>query len=118
MTKFTHTTRGIMTNEQLREQYKERAQAERDAGGSCKVDLGIPWIDVVMSNGDEYYFAEHEADALLDEVPGWINAEDFIQPETEKQCQRVGRPDVLLFFFEPLGPDLANLSDREKAISR
>jgi hypothetical protein len=68
----------VMTIEQLRKQYQERAKAEREAGGSCKVTANMPWVDVKLSDGSEYYFSEHEADRLIAEVPEWIHAEDYI----------------------------------------
>lgn len=58
--------------------YQERAEAERQAGGSIEIDSGIPSVYVKMSSGEDYFFQEHEADKILKTVPANISAEDFI----------------------------------------
>lgn len=60
------------------EDYERRAQAERDAGGRIDIDHGLPTVAVTMSDGSEYFFQEHEASELLDEVPENIAEEDYI----------------------------------------
>jgi hypothetical protein len=52
----------------LAKQYRERAQAERDAGGSCTIDRGLPSISIKMSSGEEFYYQEHEADRIIEEA--------------------------------------------------
>ncbi len=67
----------------LIKQYKDRAKAERKAGGFCKVDERLPSVDVKMSDGSTYYFQEWEAEDLLDEVPPNIDAEDYILAQAQ-----------------------------------
>lgn len=64
----------------LANQYVERAQAEREEGGSCVYDRLLPSIDIVMSNGDEYHYQEGQVDELLEEypIPNNIITEDFL----------------------------------------
>ena len=67
-----------MTNAQLRKQYTERANAEREAGGSCEIHWGLGWVNVELSDGSAYYFDGSDTERLLSEVPEWICAEDYI----------------------------------------
>ena len=62
----------------LVDQLEEQAKAERDAGGSIEIGAGQMYVAVTLSDGAEYFFQDHEASELLDEVPDNINAEDFI----------------------------------------
>jgi len=64
--------------ENMVKDYEYRASCEVDAGGSIEIDTGLPTVAITMSNGDEYFFQEHEASELLDSVPDNINAEDFL----------------------------------------
>lgn len=59
-------------------QYEQRAQAEREDGGSCSINHNIPTVAIVMACGEEWFFQEHEAQKLLDEVPDNVSPEDFI----------------------------------------
>lgn len=59
-------------------QYEQRAAAEREDGGSCHIDTGIPTVSVKMACGETWFFQEHEAQKLLDEVPDNLRPEDFI----------------------------------------
>ena len=68
----------MLTIDQLRIQYEQRAENERQAGGFCKIDLSLRWIDIKLSDGSEWHFQEWQADELLDTVPEFINAEDFL----------------------------------------
>jgi hypothetical protein len=70
--------RETMTNEELRQQYEERARAEEDAGGYVIIELGTGAIDVRLSSGEEYYFSNGEAQELLSEVPDWIDPISYI----------------------------------------
>ena len=67
-----------MTNEELKAQYEARANAERSGGGVCVIDNVLPTVFICTGSGDEYFFQEHEASDLIDSVPEWINAEDFL----------------------------------------
>lgn len=67
----------------LVKQYEERAEAEREAGGSIEINSGLPYIDITMSDGSVYTFQEHEADELLNEVPDNISAEDYILAQAQ-----------------------------------
>lgn len=58
--------------------YESRAESEREAGGSVTIDNHLPTVTVNMSDGSEYFFQEHEASELLDEVPDNISPEDYI----------------------------------------
>jgi len=62
----------------LRRDYEERANAEREAGGYVDIDMRWPHVAVRLSDGSEYFFQGEEADMLVEEVPDWINAEDYI----------------------------------------
>lgn len=62
----------------LVKQYEERAENERRGGGMIDIDYRIPTVAVELSDGSEYFFQEHEAQNLIDEVPENISTEDFI----------------------------------------
>ena len=62
----------------LLKQFEERAEAERNAGAEIDIDTGLPSISITMSDGSDYFFQEHEAQAILDEVPDNIHPEDYI----------------------------------------
>ena len=59
-------------------QYEKRAEDERAAGGSIDINDMLPTVGLEMSDGSEYFFQGHEAEALLSEVPGNMHPEDFI----------------------------------------
>ena len=63
---------------ELAEQLEARAKAEREAGGYCDVNSGLSYVDVVLSDGSTYFFQGEEAEALIAEVPEWIDEEDYI----------------------------------------
>ena len=67
-----------MTENELIEQYEERARNEREVGAEIEIDTGLPYISIKMSDDSEYAFQEHEAENLLNDVPDWINAEDYL----------------------------------------
>jgi hypothetical protein len=69
---------GELLPEDLVAQYEERADAEREAGGSIDIDDMLPAITVKMSSGEDYFFQEWQADDLLDRVPNNISPEDYI----------------------------------------
>lgn len=58
--------------------YEKRAEYERRHGGYVNIDTRYSTIEVVLSDGSEYFFQDWEADDLLDEVPDNIDAEDYI----------------------------------------
>lgn len=62
----------------LIQQYTERAEAERTAGGKIEINTYIPYVALTMSDGTEYFFQGHEADNLLNEVYDNICPEDYI----------------------------------------
>lgn len=62
----------------LVKQYEQRARAEREDGGSCSINHSIPTVAVVLANGETWFYQEHEAQALLDEVPDNLSPEDYI----------------------------------------
>jgi len=66
-----------MTDQELLQQYTERANAERESGSTVEISE-MPYVAVTLSCGQEYFFQSDEADDLLNEVPEWINAEDYI----------------------------------------
>lgn len=59
-------------------QYEQRAAAEREDGGGISINHEIPIIVVILANGETWTFQEHEAQALLDEVPDNLSPEDYI----------------------------------------
>jgi len=58
--------------------YRHRAEFEREAGGSVEINRSLPYVAVNLSDGTEYFFQGEEADNLLDEVPDEISAEDYL----------------------------------------
>lgn len=67
-----------MTEDELRIQMEDTADAERQAGGSVEINSRLPYVAVNLSDGSEYFFQGEEADDLLAEVPDFVNDEDFI----------------------------------------
>ena len=67
-----------MTKKEFAADVKKRAAAERKAGGSIKIDRRLPYIAIRMSDGSEYFFQEHEASALLEGIPDYVNEADFL----------------------------------------
>jgi len=65
--------RGAQVSEdEMVQQYIERAESERAAGGEVNYDPSLPSIDIKLSNGEEYHFREWSADELLKELPHFI----------------------------------------------
>ncbi len=56
-----------MTNQEMGAQIEQSATAELAAGASIEINNSLPYVAITMSNGDEYFFQEHEASELLDE---------------------------------------------------
>lgn len=73
----------VLLPDWLVKQYEQRAQAEREDGGSCHINTSIPTISIRMANGETWFFQEHEATALLDSVPDNLSPEDFIRASAQ-----------------------------------
>jgi hypothetical protein len=58
--------------------YEARATAELNAGAIIEINETACYIAITMSDGSEYFFQDHEADDLLDEVPDNISGEYYI----------------------------------------
>lgn len=67
-----------MTIHAIRQQFEDRAAAERNAGGRIEINPTADYVSITMSDGGEYFFQDHEADLLLVTVPDWICAEDYL----------------------------------------
>jgi hypothetical protein len=68
----------VLLPDWLVKQYEQRAAAEREDGGSCSINHSTPTVAVVLASGETWFFQEHEAQRLIDEVPDNLTAEDFI----------------------------------------
>ena len=68
----------VLLTEAMAMDYERRAAAERAEGGSCRINYGLPTVAVTLADGSTYFFQEHEASNLLDEVPDNISSEDYI----------------------------------------
>jgi len=55
---------GLSKKSQISLDYKQRAKAEREAGGSVEVHSGGLYIAIKMSSEEEYFFQGEEADDL------------------------------------------------------
>ncbi len=64
--------------DKLADQLEDRANAEREAGGSIEIDPVLPSVSIIMSSGEEYHFQEWEADELLAKVPENIDPNDYL----------------------------------------
>lgn len=69
--------------EWLERQYAERADCESKAGGGISIDYDLPSVNIVMSDGSEYFFQEHQAEDLLKRVPENVDAEDFLLAQAQ-----------------------------------
>lgn len=72
-----------MTEQELQQQYEERAAAEREAGSTIEINYGLPYVSIRLSGGGEYFFQEHQADDLLATVPEWVAAEDYLLAQAQ-----------------------------------
>ena len=73
-----------MTRDELIAQIESTAKHCRSIGMTVEINYGLPWVavdlgpcDCHMDNRHVYFFQEEEASDLLDEVPDWINDEDY-----------------------------------------
>ncbi len=62
----------------LADQLEQRAEAEREGGGTIEIDPVLPSVSIRMSSGEEYFFQEWEADELLAKVPENIDPSDYL----------------------------------------
>lgn len=62
----------------IKTDYCRRAASERSAGSTIKINYTLPYVDVTMSDGSEYFFQGDEASELLAEVPVNIDPESYI----------------------------------------
>lgn len=62
----------------LMQQFEQRAAAERRSGGHVRINHRIPTVSIVLSTGDDWFFQESEASALLDEVPDNLSEGDYL----------------------------------------
>lgn len=72
-----------MTRAELRKDTEHRARCEREAGGHIEINQGLPYVAITMSDGAEYFMQGEEASNLLDEVPDWVNEEDYILAQAQ-----------------------------------
>lgn len=65
--------------EKVKANFEEIARAEREAGSTVEIHEALPYVSIKLGeSGAEYFFQDEEASRLLDEVPDWINDEDWI----------------------------------------
>lgn len=62
-----------MTKEQLIKDMAEASEAFYKHGGKIEINWGLPYIRILQTDGEEWFFQEHEAQQLIDEIDG-----DFI----------------------------------------
>ena len=72
-----------MSRIQLFTKYVARARAERGVGARIVIDLRFPSVEIYGHDIDgneetKWFWQEHEAQAELDKVPDWIDAETFL----------------------------------------
>ena len=72
-----------MEQSELIEQIEETARYCREEGQSVEINHSMQWVAINMGedeHGDlkEWFFQGEEADNLIEEVPDWINEEDYI----------------------------------------
>ena len=56
----------------------ETADNCRNAGATVEINEYLPTVAITRSDGQEWFFQEHEADVLLAEVPDNVSADDYI----------------------------------------
>ena len=66
-----------MDRETFVDQVEMTAECAREAGWVVSIDYGLPSVGITSDN-EKWFFQEHEAQALLDEVPDDLRAEDYI----------------------------------------
>ena len=71
-----------MTQDELIKQIEDTARHCRSIGMSVEINSSLPWVAVYLNpddpTEDTFFFQGEEASDLLDEVPEWINEEDYI----------------------------------------
>ena len=66
-----------MTTNELRILFETRAEAERKAGTIIEIDTSLGYISLEFSDGTSYFIQGEEAETMFNDVPDWINAEDY-----------------------------------------
>ena len=67
-----------MDRTQFVNQVQNIAHCARLAGMRVEINNLLPYVFVFIAADQEYFFQEEEASDLLDEVPDYLNAEDYI----------------------------------------
>jgi hypothetical protein len=67
-----------MDQSELIKQIEETARHCRGEGQTVEINHGLPYVAVERGEDDTYFFQGEEASDLLDDIPDWINEEDFI----------------------------------------
>jgi len=71
-----------MTYDEISRDYRNRAAAERAVGATIETNRGHDYISIVRSDGEEYFFQGHEADALREEFEQFpelsVSLEDYL----------------------------------------
>ena len=72
-----------MTNKQMQKQINNTADAARKAGQTISIDWGLPYVSIVCSESDEYFFQGEEASNLLAEAVEagnkfYVSSEDYL----------------------------------------
>lgn len=66
----------------LKKQVAMTAEAARGQGDYCKIGRTPTTVSVCV-DGNQYFFQENEAEALLEGIPAWANPEDYILWEAQ-----------------------------------
>lgn len=72
-----------MTNEQYAADLQTRHDAELAAGGAIVINHSLPTVAIYLSDGNSYFFQEHEAAELIDGVPDFVNEEVFLLAQAQ-----------------------------------
>lgn len=68
-----------MTRQELIDEIEQTARRERSIGSFVTIKESIPFVIVrIAPHGNEWFFQGEEATDLIDSVPKWINADDYI----------------------------------------
>lgn len=63
----------------VQKQIEATATLALNEGWSVEIELGLPMVSIINPDGEtEWFFQEHEAQDLLDEVPDNVNEEDYL----------------------------------------
>lgn len=67
-----------MTRQELIKLIESDAEYAKNNGQFITVNESLPYVDVDLGHGNEYFFQGEEASDLINSVPDWINAKDYI----------------------------------------